>query len=58
MLCSEPGVTPRAAMEASRHWARLASHDNDGTLSVDSTNLDNAIQNNYSAVQQFFEARR
>ena len=31
------------------------SMNNDGTLSVDSTNLDNAIQNNYSAVQQFFE---
>ena len=29
--------------------------NNDGTLSVDSTTLDNAIQNNSSAVQQFFE---
>jgi len=31
------------------------SMNNDGTLSVDSTTLDNAVQNNTSAVQQFFE---
>ncbi len=31
------------------------SMNNDGTLSVDSTTLDNAIQNNFPEVQQFFE---
>jgi flagellar hook-associated protein 2 len=31
------------------------SMNNDGTLSVDSTTLDDAIQNNFSQVQQFFE---
>ena len=29
--------------------------NNDGTLSVDSTTLGNAIQNNFPEVQQFFE---
>jgi flagellar hook-associated protein 2 len=29
--------------------------NNDGTLSLDGTTLDNAIQNNISAVQNFFE---
>jgi len=31
------------------------SMNNDGTLSVNSTTLDNAIQNNFPQVQQFFE---
>ncbi len=31
------------------------SMNNDGTLTVDSTTLDNAIQNNFPEVQQFFE---
>jgi flagellar hook-associated protein 2 len=31
------------------------SMNDDGTLSVDSSTLDNAIQNNFSQVQQFFE---
>ncbi len=31
------------------------SMNNDGTLTVDSTTLDSAIQNNFSGVQQFFE---
>jgi flagellar hook-associated protein 2 len=31
------------------------SMNNDGTLSVDSTTLNNAVQNNTAAVQQFFE---
>jgi len=31
------------------------SMNNDGTLTVDSTTLDNAVQNNFSQVQQFFE---
>jgi flagellar hook-associated protein 2 len=31
------------------------SMNNDGTLSVDSTTLDNAVQNNFSEVQQFFQ---
>jgi flagellar hook-associated protein 2 len=31
------------------------SMNNDGTLSVDSTTLDDAVQNNFPEVQQFFE---
>jgi flagellar hook-associated protein 2 len=31
------------------------SMNNDGTLTVDSTTLDNAVQNNFSEVQQFFQ---
>ena len=54
-LLSAMSYSTGSSNGASTLYSMGITMNDDGTLSVDSTTLTNAIQNNFSAVQQFFQ---